>query len=69
MFGLGMGELMVILLIIILLFGASRVPEIARSLGRSVQEFKKAGKDMKTEIETAATSEPEDKPEEEKKEA
>ena len=65
MFGLGMGELMVILLIIILLFGASRVPEIARSLGRSVQEFKKAGKDMKGEIEHAAT---EDDKTEEKKE-
>ncbi|MFC1582107.1 twin-arginine translocase TatA/TatE family subunit [Planctomycetota bacterium] len=68
MFGLGMGELMVILLIIILLFGASRVPEIARSLGRSVQEFKKAGKDMKKEVESTAT-EVVDEPEEEKKEA
>jgi sec-independent protein translocase protein TatA len=45
MFKVGMGELIVILLIILLLFGASRLPEIARSLGKSVKEFKKAMKE------------------------
>ena len=38
---LGMGELVVILLIALLLFGAGRLPEIARSLGKAIQEFKK----------------------------
>lgn len=41
---LGMGELIVILLVVLLLFGARKLPELARSLGQSLNEFKK-GKD------------------------
>lgn len=51
MFNLGMGELVLILLIILLLFGASRLPETARSLGTAIKEFKKASKDIKSDIE------------------
>lgn len=51
MFKFGMGELVVILLIILLLFGASRLPQIARALGQSIKEFKKAGKEIKSDIE------------------
>ena len=40
--GIGMSELIVIFLIILLLFGAKRLPEIARSLGKATTEFKKA---------------------------
>jgi len=47
----GMGELIVILLIILLLFGAKKLPEIARSLGKAIKEFKKAGKEIKNDIE------------------
>ena len=46
----GMGELVIILLIILLLFGASRLPKIARSLAKSIKEFKKAGKEIKSDI-------------------
>ena len=41
MFGLGYQELLIILVIVLTLFGANRLPELARSLGSSVKEFKK----------------------------
>ena len=40
-----MGEILVIVLIVVLLFGAKRIPEIARALGRSINEFKKGQKE------------------------
>ena len=42
MFGLGYQELLVILIIVLLLFGAQKLPELARGLGKSVSEFKRA---------------------------
>lgn len=41
MFGLRPGELILILLVIILLFGAKKLPDLARSLGASAKEFRK----------------------------
>ena len=41
MFGLGYQELMIILVIVLLLFGAQKLPELARGLGKSMSEFKK----------------------------
>jgi sec-independent protein translocase protein TatA len=38
---LGLPEILVILLVLILLFGAKRIPDLARSLGKSLSEFKK----------------------------
>ena len=45
MFGIGFPELLVILLICLLLFGATRLPEIGKSLGEGIREFKRAMKD------------------------
>ncbi len=61
MFGLGYQELLIILVIVLILFGANRLPELARSLGSSVKEFKKGVNEVKEDT-TAA-----DKKEEEKK--
>lgn len=42
MLGIGGGELIVILCIVLLLFGGKRLPEVARSLGLGIREFKRA---------------------------
>lgn len=48
---LGGQELLIILAIVIILFGAKKIPELASGLGKGIKEFKKASKDMKNEIE------------------
>ncbi|MBU7043759.1 MAG: twin-arginine translocase TatA/TatE family subunit [Theionarchaea archaeon] len=49
MLGLGTQELILILLILLLLFGVNKLPELARSLGLSMKEFKKAMKEIDEE--------------------
>jgi len=51
MFGLGTQELLVILVIVLVMFGGSKLPEIARSLGKSMNEFKKGINDGASETE------------------
>jgi sec-independent protein translocase protein TatA len=41
MFGLGMGELLVILAIVLVIFGASRLPQLGEGLGKAIKGFKK----------------------------
>jgi len=53
MFGIGMPELIVILVIVLVIFGAGRLPEIGNALGKSIRNFKKAS-DGKDEIEIKA---------------
>ncbi|NWG27918.1 MAG: twin-arginine translocase TatA/TatE family subunit [Ignavibacteriaceae bacterium] len=56
MFGnLGAGEIILIVLVILLLFGAKKIPELARGIGKGMSEFKKGLKDVETEIKTADT--------------
>ncbi len=48
--GIGAQELLLILLVVLLLFGAKRIPEIAQGMGKGLKEFKKAVKDVKEEV-------------------
>ncbi|MCK5168742.1 MAG: twin-arginine translocase TatA/TatE family subunit [Bacteroidales bacterium] len=43
-------EIFIILLVVLLLFGANKIPEIARGLGKGMREFKKATDDIKREM-------------------
>ena len=61
MFGLGYQELLIILVIVLVLFGANRLPELARSLGSSVKEFKKGVNEVKADADPAARKEEEKK--------
>lgn len=54
MFGLGTGEIILIAVVILILFGAKKIPEFARGLGQGVREFKNAANTVKTEIESGA---------------
>ncbi len=56
MFGLGPTELIIVFLVILLIFGAKRIPEIAQGLGKGITEFKKAARDVTAEIDSAANA-------------
>lgn len=56
MFGFGMPELIIILAIVLVVFGAGRLPEIGGAMGKSIRNFKKAS-EGKDEIEIKAKSE------------
>ena len=58
MFGLGMGELLVVLVIVLVVFGAGRLPEVMGSLGKGVQAFKRGLKEP-PEIDVTPPSDPE----------
>lgn len=54
MFGnLGAGEIILIVLVILLLFGAKKIPELARGIGKGMGEFKKGLKEVQDEIKAA----------------
>lgn len=56
MFGIGGGELVFILFIVLMLFGADKVPEIARTMGKAIAQVKNATNDIKSEIQKGVES-------------
>ncbi len=48
--GLGMGEMILIFLVVLLLFGAKRLPEIGSSLGKGIREFKSSMREIEGEF-------------------
>lgn len=62
MFGMGMQELIVVLIIALLLFGAKRLPEVGRSLGRSISAFKEGLKRGEDDESKSSDGNPEKKP-------
>jgi sec-independent protein translocase protein TatA len=58
MFGLGGGEVIVILCVVLLLFGAKKLPELAKGLGTGIKEFKKATRDVTDEMHNAMEETP-----------
>ena len=52
MFGLGMPELLIILVIILVIFGAGKLPEIGRGLGKGIKNFKDSASEKPEEIPT-----------------
>ena len=51
MFGMGMQELLIILLICLLIFGAAKLPEIGKAIGKTIKEFKKSMKEIDSDEE------------------
>ncbi len=51
MFGMGHWEILIIVVVILLIFGAKRIPEMAQGLGKGIREFRTAMRDVQDEIE------------------
>ena len=66
---IGMPELLIILLVVLLLFGAKRLPELARGLGKGIREFKDATKNVEKEFKELEKGEEEKKEKNEKNES
>ena len=54
MFGIGGGEFIVIILVVLMLFGSDKIPEIARGLGKGMAQLKNATNEIKSEIHKSA---------------
>ena len=57
LFGLGGSEILIVLLIVLLLFGGRKLPELARGMGKAIREFKKASSEAEDDIKKAVEAE------------
>ena len=48
--GIGWGEIMVVLIVVLIIFGPKRLPEIGRSIGKAIKEFKNTGREIRNDI-------------------
>jgi sec-independent protein translocase protein TatA len=58
MFGIGFQEMILILVVVLIFFGPKRLPDLAKSLGKGLAEFKKASEEVKKGIDEAMKEEP-----------
>jgi sec-independent protein translocase protein TatA len=58
LFDMGGGQILLILALILIFFGAKRIPDLAKGLGQGIKEFKKATREVTEEIHNAAESSP-----------
>jgi sec-independent protein translocase protein TatA len=58
LFNLGGGEIILILALVLILFGAKKLPELARGLGQGIKEFKKATREVTDEVQHAMDDTP-----------
>jgi sec-independent protein translocase protein TatA len=58
LFNLGGGEIILILALVLILFGAKKLPELARGLGQGIKEFKKATREVTDEVQNAMDDTP-----------
>jgi len=57
MFGIGFQEMLLILVVVLIFFGPKRLPDLAKSLGKGLAEFKKASEEVKKSIDEAMKEE------------
>ena len=57
LFSFGMPEILLIALLVLLLFGGAKIPELMRGIGKGVSEFKKGVRDVENEIKNTDTKE------------
>ncbi len=58
MFGLGFGEIVIVLILALVLLGPQRLPDVAKQLGKALRDFRRATDDLKEQFETELYSEP-----------